>query len=83
MDKTIEDARQALYRFCKGEQRMCVPAQESDDDFLISKALDEYEKLLNIMERARRMAFLAAEEEEEDRPRFKMDSNGNLTRIEE
>lgn len=39
----IEAARKALHRFCKGEQRMCVPAQNDDDDFLIDKALDELE----------------------------------------
>lgn len=39
----IEAARRALYRFCKGEQKMCVPAQNDDDDFLIDMALNELE----------------------------------------
>lgn len=39
----IEAARKALHRFCKGEQRMCVPAQNDDDDFLIDMALNELE----------------------------------------
>jgi Xaa-Pro aminopeptidase len=42
--------------------------------------LKEFKTLLNIMDRAKRIA-LANQEEETDRPRFKMDHNGNLTRI--
>lgn len=42
---------------------------------------EDYKALLQIMERARKMAFLA-EEQEEQKPRFKMDANGNLERIE-
>jgi prespore-specific regulator len=43
---------------------------------------DDYSALIAIMDRARKLAFLV-EEEEEDGPRFKMDANGNLTRIEQ
>ncbi len=42
---------------------------------------EDYKALLQIMERARKMAFLT-EEQEEQKPRFKMDANGNLERIE-
>ncbi|MEY4480597.1 MAG: hypothetical protein RLZZ267_1275 [Bacillota bacterium] len=42
---------------------------------------DDYKALIQIMDRARKMAFLH-ESEEENRPRFKMDANGNLERIE-
>lgn len=41
---------------------------------------DDYKALIQIMDRARKLAFL--EEEEELKPRFKMDANGNLERIE-
>jgi prespore-specific regulator len=41
---------------------------------------DDYKTLIQIMDRARRLAVL--EEEEEAKPRFKMDANGNLERIE-
>jgi prespore-specific regulator len=82
--KVINDARQALYRFCNGKQTLSVPARDEDDDFLISKALDEFEKLLEIVDRARKIAMRSQDEDEDyDRPRFKMDANGNLTRIEE
>lgn len=41
----IEAARKALGRFCKGEGVMHIPVQESDDDQIISRALDRLEKL--------------------------------------
>ncbi|MCR8995713.1 RsfA family transcriptional regulator [Brevibacillus sp. 7WMA2] len=41
---------------------------------------NDYKALLQIMDRARRLAFL--KEEESSKPVFKMDSNGNLERIE-
>ncbi|GAA3403910.1 RsfA family transcriptional regulator [Paenibacillus hodogayensis] len=40
---------------------------------------DDYKALIQIMDRARKLAFLA--EEEEEKHRFKMDANGNLERI--
>jgi hypothetical protein len=42
--------------------------------------LNDYSKLLNIMEKARRLSILS-EDDEEDMPKFKMDHEGNLTRI--
>ncbi|MFS1513485.1 RsfA family transcriptional regulator [Chengkuizengella sp. SCS-71B] len=42
---------------------------------------DDYKALIQIMDRARKMAFLAAEEEDASKPKFKMDANGNLERI--
>lgn len=42
---------------------------------------DDYKALIQIMDRARKLAFLT-EEDEEQKPRFKMDANGNLERIE-
>jgi len=41
---------------------------------------EDYKALIQIMERARKLAFL--KEEETPKPVFKMDSNGNLERIE-
>lgn len=42
---------------------------------------DDYKALIQIMDRARRLAILA-EDEEENKTRFRMDANGNLERIE-
>lgn len=42
---------------------------------------DDYKALIQIMDRARKLAFLE-NEDEENRSRFKMEPNGNLERIE-
>jgi prespore-specific regulator len=42
---------------------------------------EDYCSLVSIMERARKMVFLG-EQYQEERPKFKMDENGNLDRIE-
>jgi prespore-specific regulator len=42
---------------------------------------DDYKALIQIMDRARKLAFLA-EDEDDQKTRFKMDENGNLERIE-
>lgn len=42
---------------------------------------DDYRALIQIMDRARKLAFLNENEEEESKPVFKMDLNGNLERI--
>lgn len=44
---------------------------------------EDYVALVQIMERARKLAFLAdGDDDELERPKFKMDENGNLERIE-
>jgi prespore-specific regulator len=42
---------------------------------------DDYKALIQIMDRARKMAFLVDESENDFKPRFKMDANGNLERV--
>jgi prespore-specific regulator len=42
---------------------------------------EDYGALVSIMERARKMVFLG-EQYQDERPKFKMDENGNLDRIE-
>ncbi|WCN38977.1 RsfA family transcriptional regulator [Aneurinibacillus uraniidurans] len=43
---------------------------------------EDYKALIQIMDRARKMAFLGNNEEDIDiKPRFKMDANGNLERV--
>lgn len=43
---------------------------------------DDYKTLLQIMDRARKMTLLADSDEYEIKPKFKMDANGNLERVE-
>ncbi|MEW9107651.1 MAG: RsfA family transcriptional regulator, partial [Paenibacillus sp.] len=42
---------------------------------------DDYKALIQIMDRARRLAILS-EDEDDSKTRFRMDANGNLERIE-
>lgn len=44
------------------------------------KTIEEHKELIQIMDSARKLAILHAEDE---RPRFRMDAEGNLTRIAE
>ncbi|MGZ4164554.1 MAG: RsfA family transcriptional regulator [Tumebacillaceae bacterium] len=43
---------------------------------------EDHRALVSIMERARKMVFLGEQYQEERAPKFKMDENGNLERIE-
>lgn len=42
---------------------------------------EDYKALIQIMDRARKMAFLGDNEDIDAKPRFKMDANGNLERV--
>lgn len=42
---------------------------------------DDYKALIKIMERARKLALLDEEDNSEEKPKFKMDVNGNLERV--
>ncbi len=42
---------------------------------------DDYKALIKIMERARKLALLDEEDSSEEKPKFKMDVNGNLERV--
>lgn len=41
----IVQARAALQRFIEGKGRLCIPAQPTDDDMLLSEALDRLQVL--------------------------------------
>lgn len=42
---------------------------------------DDYKALIKIMDRARKMALLDGDDNSEEKPKFKMDINGNLERV--
>ncbi|MNO15176.1 Prespore-specific transcriptional regulator RsfA [compost metagenome] len=60
-------------------ERLSAQVNEVQSDYRVVN--DDYKALIQIMDRARRLAFLN-EEEEDSKKRFKMDANGNLERIE-
>jgi prespore-specific regulator len=79
MEKELKDKDEQLREFKEQNERLSKEVDEVQTDYQVVN--DDYKALIRIMDRARRLAFLA-EEPDEDRARFKMDANGNLERIE-
>lgn len=78
MEKELREKDEELDRLRKDNERMRKEMSEVQTDYRTVN--DDYKALIQIMDRARKLAFLV-EEEEENKPRFKMDANGNLERI--
>lgn len=75
MDKQLRESEERLGLLEQENQDMRKELQSRQD------VNEDYQALVKIMDRARKMAFLA-EEETEDKLSFKMDKNGNLERVE-
>lgn len=71
-DEEIDKLQQINHKLSKQVSEVATDYQVVNDD---------YKALIQIMDRARKMAFLNEHPEEEAKPRFKMDANGNLERI--
>ncbi|QMV40395.1 RsfA family transcriptional regulator [Cohnella cholangitidis] len=79
LEKELKDKDDRLNEFREMNERLSKEVNEVQTDYRVVN--DDYKALIRIMDRARRLAFLT-EEVDEDRARFKMDANGNLERIE-
>jgi prespore-specific regulator len=79
LEKELHDKDDELLRLRRENDKLNKQVSEVQTDYRVVN--DDYKALIQIMDRARKMAFLV-EEEEETRSRFKMDANGNLERIE-
>ncbi len=79
LEKELVDREEELARLQKENERLQKEVSEVQTDYRVVN--DDYKALIQIMDRARKLAFLV-EEEDENKPRFKMDANGNLERIE-
>ncbi|BBI34691.1 RsfA family transcriptional regulator [Cohnella abietis] len=79
LEKELKDKDDRLSEFRELNERLSKEVNEVQTDYRVVN--DDYKALIRIMDRARRLAFLS-EEVDEDRARFKMDANGNLERIE-
>lgn len=79
MEKELREKEEELQRLREENERLNKEVNEVQSDYRTVN--DDYKALIQIMDRARKLAFLA-EEDEEAKPRFKMDANGNLERIE-
>jgi prespore-specific regulator len=78
LERELQDRIDEASGYRKENERLNKQVSEVQTDYRVVN--DDYKALIQIMDRARKMAFLT-EEEEEDKPRFKMDANGNLERI--
>ncbi|MNW25286.1 Prespore-specific transcriptional regulator RsfA [compost metagenome] len=79
LEKELRDKEEELSELRRINDRLSKEVSEVQTDYRVVN--DDYKALIQIMDRARKLAFLG-EEEEELKSRFKMDANGNLERIE-
>lgn len=79
LEKELKEKDEQLREYKEENERLSKEVGTVQSDYQVVN--DDYKALIRIMDRARRLAFLA-EDQEDDRTRFKMDANGNLERIE-
>ncbi|WP_282941510.1 RsfA family transcriptional regulator [Paenibacillus sp. RC67] len=79
LEKELSEKQDELDRLRGENDVLNKQVNEVETDYRVVN--DDYKALIQIMDRARKLAFLV-EEEDENKPRFKMDANGNLERIE-
>ncbi|WP_027091093.1 RsfA family transcriptional regulator [Cohnella thermotolerans] len=79
LEKELKEKEEQLAELRQENERLSKEVNEVQTDYRVVN--DDYKALIRIMDRARRLAFLA-EDTEEEKTRFKMDANGNLERIE-
>lgn len=77
-EKELKEKEDELFRLRDENERLSREVNNVQTDYRAVN--DDYKTLIQIMDRARRLTVLTSEEEA--KPRFKMDANGNLERIE-
>ncbi|AIQ64982.1 precorrin-3B C17-methyltransferase [Paenibacillus stellifer] len=78
LERDLREKEEELAELRAENERLSKEVNTAQSDYRVVN--DDYKALIQIMDRARRLAFLS-EEEEEIKNRFKMDANGNLERI--
>jgi len=79
LEKELKARQEELDALRSENESLKSQIESAKSDYQVMN--EDYKALLQIMDRARKLAFLA-EEGEEPRPRFRMDASGNLERIE-
>ena len=79
LEKELASLREEVEQLRRENEMLNKQVNEVESDYRTVN--DDYKALIKIMERARKLAFLN-EEDEENKQRFKMDANGNLEKIE-
>lgn len=79
LEKELAEVKEEAGKLRRMNDKLNSEVSEVSSDYRVVN--DDYKALIQIMDRARKLALLQ-EEEEENKSRFKMDANGNLERIE-
>lgn len=77
-EKELSIKHEEIERLTRVNEKLSQQVNEVATDYQVVN--DDYKALIQIMDRARKLAFLK-EQDEEMKPRFKMEENGNLERI--
>jgi len=80
LEKELEERDEELVRLRQENQQMNKQLNHVQNDYQVVN--EDYRTLIQIMDRARKMALLTENEDLDARPKFKMDANGNLERVE-
>lgn len=78
LEKDLKESEEELFRLRSENERLEKEVSSAQTDYRAVN--DDYKTLIQIMDRARRLTVLT--NEDDAKPRFKMDANGNLERIE-
>lgn len=78
-EKELQDKEEQYRRLREENEYLSKQVNAVQTDYRTVN--DDYKALIQIMDRARRLAILS-EEEDDSKTRFRMDANGNLERIE-
>ncbi len=79
LEKELEEREMQLKKLERENNEMKSQLNHVQSDYRIVN--DDYRTLVQIMERARKMALLADEEEATGKTKFRMEENGNLERV--
>lgn len=79
LERELREKNEELEKLRNENEKLAKEVKEVQIDYRTVN--DDYKALIQIMDRARKLAFLG-DDEENGKPRFKMDANGNLERVE-
>lgn len=79
LEKELEEQEQEMKRLSTENEDMRGKLNNVQTDYRVVN--DDYKALIQIMDRARKLALLDEDEENEMKAKFRMESNGNLERM--
>jgi len=79
LEKELEEKEREIQKLEKENQEMKSHLNHMENDYQVVN--DDYRTLVQIMERARKLALLDEEEDEMNKMKFRMEENGNLERV--